>query len=401
MRISTWFVVVTALSAVGCGKKDEGQQFERAAAPTLVGKSSTGGPTAPAVTPSATPAPATPTVSAQKPFGPFSLAVSEYPSWSAFVVAASRGYFDGAEGKLGEVEKKWNVDMVLREAEYDPTIGMYGSGEVDGVAITNMDALKPSRSRSSVAIMPTSTSYGADAVLTTSAVKDAASLGEVRGLELSVSQYMVERNLELLGVKPAKYKFVNMDPGAAALAMQQGEKSVDAIAVWNPFVLETLGKRQGSKVLFDSTSIPGEIIDMIVVGADSLKKPGGEAFAKAVVDVYYRINKDLADATKRDATLVAIGEKFSHLGLEEMKKVVDQTRFYGTAAEGVAVFTGPEVPPGVRSLGNVMATVVKFCVDHGIVEKAPNVAYESCGAGTDLCFNSSFMKAVAESYASK
>jgi hypothetical protein len=52
----------------------------------------------------------------------FSLAWSEYPSWSVFGVAHTQKLIDGAPGKQGPIESKWNVDIVLKEAEYDPAL---------------------------------------------------------------------------------------------------------------------------------------------------------------------------------------------------------------------------------------------------------------------------------------
>src|ERR1051325_586332 len=43
----------------------------------------------------------------------FSLAWSEYPSWSVFGVASELGLIDGRQGHQGELEKKWGVDIVL------------------------------------------------------------------------------------------------------------------------------------------------------------------------------------------------------------------------------------------------------------------------------------------------
>src|SRR6266545_4679659 len=82
----------------------------------------------------------------------FSLAWSEYPSWSVFGVANELKLIDGAEGKQGPIEKKWNVDIVLKEAEYDPCLTMYGAGQCDAVCITDMDVLNPAGSRASVII---------------------------------------------------------------------------------------------------------------------------------------------------------------------------------------------------------------------------------------------------------
>ena len=131
----------------------------------------------------------------------FSLAWSEYPSWSAFGVAHEVKLINGKKGKLGPIEKKWGVDIVLKEAEYDPCLMMYGAGQVDAVCITNMDVLPPSLGIQSVAILPTSTSYGADACIVTSGITAARQLRgrKVYGLAKTVSEYCFVRNLEIQG----------------------------------------------------------------------------------------------------------------------------------------------------------------------------------------------------------
>ena len=92
----------------------------------------------------------------------FRLAWSEYPSWSVFGVADENGMVDKDEGAMGPVEKKWGVDLVLEQKDYDTCITLFASSVVDAVCITNMDILQPALGRESVAILPTSTSDGAD-----------------------------------------------------------------------------------------------------------------------------------------------------------------------------------------------------------------------------------------------
>lgn len=339
------------------------------------------------------------------PAGPFKLAWSEYPSWSVFWVAHTRGYVNGKAGELGWVERKWNVDIELVEADYGACIGMYSDGKVDAAALTTLDALPPALTRPSVVIMPTSTSYGADAAVVEAAkVKTIDDLRryETRGLDLSVSLYVFARNLELRGKNPKNFKFTNMDPGAAAMAMQQKQGGLHSIMVWNPFVLQTLRNRGAEvKVLFDSTTIPGEIIDAIIVSQSALDRPGGTAFAKAVADAFYTVNRDLADQEERRRdTLVGIGEKFSSLGADDMEVVVRQTRFYGTPAEGIGLFTGGPAVPGVtrKTLQDLTPLVVRFALDYGIVKEEPRVCYGTKAAcpGAHLRFDPTFMQEVAQ-----
>src|SRR5690606_32157082 len=43
----------------------------------------------------------------------FSLAWSEYPSWSVFGVAHEARLINGKKGEMGRLERKWNVDIEL------------------------------------------------------------------------------------------------------------------------------------------------------------------------------------------------------------------------------------------------------------------------------------------------
>ena len=315
----------------------------------------------------------------------FSLAWSEYPSWSVFGVAGDTGLIDGREGSQGSVEKKWEVDIVLREASYDACITTYGANQVDAACLTNMDALGPSLSRPSTMILATSTSDGADACIVVGGIGSVQDLKgkKVFGLEKTVSEYCFVRNLELLGEKESDYQFSNMDPANAAIALQQKDPSVEAIVVWNPFVIQTLANRSDAKVLFDSTKIPEEIIDAVIVGQDSLARPGGEAFACAVIEAFYAINQRMADPSTGDATLIAIGEKFAQLDLETMQTIVKQTRFYGTPAEGKAILEE-------EKMTGIMSKVVRFCTDHEMIGREPVLAYDG-GTAADLRFDSSYI----------
>jgi len=320
----------------------------------------------------------------------FTLAWSEYPSWSAFGVAgnADVGLLNGKAGQMGEIEKKHNVDIVLKLADYDTCLVMYGSSQVDSVCITNMDVLNPSQSRKSVAIMPTSTSHGADALIVLGNITSFEQLRgkRVYGLSKTVSEYMFARNLEQRGENPDNYDFTNMDPGAAALAMQTGQKGIEAIAVWNPFVLQTLNQQKKARVLCDSTSIPGEIIDMVVMAEESLQREGGDRAAKCLAETFYRMNKRMQDPSTRDDTLIALGEKFANLTLQHMRQCVRQTKFYGTPDAGIELFTGSNLP-------STMGKVVSFCRKAEMVKGDPSITYGSA-PGASLRFDPQYMKAV-------
>ena len=317
----------------------------------------------------------------------FSLAWSEYPSWSVFGVADEMGLIDGAAGKLGSLEEEYGVDIELKEAGYDTCLNMFTSKECDGVCITNMDALivcSGADGRDGVAVMPTSTSLGADACLVTEAVTDIEALKgvPVHGLKGTVSEYCFVRCLEQAGFDEADFDFSNQDPAIAAQNMQNGSESHQAIMVWNPFVLQTLSDRDDVRVLFDSSEIPGEIVDMVVVGRDVLEQPGSDKFVQAVAAAFYAVS-DALDAEGGDEVLVALGKKFSNLDLSQMKQVVEQTQFYKTPSAAADLMNG-------EAFQATMQTVTKFCESHGLVE-SPSVGYGPDAGEVNLRFDHSLL----------
>lgn len=322
----------------------------------------------------------------------FTIAVSEYPSWSGtFLTAGDLGLINGMAGKLGPLETKWNVDVVVQETDYDSCIKLFVNGAVDAACLTNIDSLAPSVARHAVAILPTSTSVGADACLVgpdVATVKDLKNI-QVHGLAASVSQYAFDKGLQALGEDAKQYRFENFDPLLIGVALLNG--SIKAGMTWNPVVLETLTANAKIRRLFDSSLIPGHIVDMVTASRDSLKKPGGKAFGAAVADIYYTIGNLMENPATRDQTLTSMGKRFFNLSLENMRTIVRETRFYSTPEQGLALFKGAD-------LSKVMTDhVVPWALEKGIIDKnkPPKIAFGD-DPSANLCFDSQYIEAVAK-----
>lgn len=322
------------------------------------------------------------------------------------MVAGKAGLINPKKGgEPGSLEKKWGVDIVLEVKDYDPCLALYGSGTVDAVCMTNMDALNPALGRSSTAIMPTSTSYGADKIIAigwddTLRFEDQLEMAphvakflkgkKCYGLAKSVTEYSWVRGLERMGLDPKKFAFVNLEPAAAATAMQTGSNDVQVIGVWNPYALQTLRTQKKARVVFDSRLIREEIIDMVVVANASLEKKGGQDFACCVCDVFYEVSRRLASdkAWVSDATFKALGADFSNLGVEDMKLCCKETQFYSTPADGIKLFDDARFQ-------NTMKIVVSTCQKIGVLDdgKSPTLGYNN--KDTQLNFSTEYMKLVS------
>lgn len=309
-----------------------------------------------------------------KPLPVFVLATSEYPSWSTFIVAGKAGLINPKKGgEYGPLELKYGVDIVVEVKDYDPCLTAYCNGATDAVAMTNMDSLNPALGRASTAIMPTSTSAGADVVIGVGNIKTIDDLKGVKvfGLEKSVSQYAHYRGLVLKGKDPKDFPFANLDPAAAATALQSGDKDKQAICVWNPFALQTLRTAKGAARIFDSSLFPGEIVDMVVIGNDSLVKPGGENFAIMLCKIQYEVNRRLWSSNPEvaEAALKALGQDFCSLPVEDMRICVKETSFYKTAQDGIAWYKSDTFKKN-------MDVVVDVCKKLGVLtDKVPTIGW--------------------------
>jgi hypothetical protein len=360
-------VVLCALVVVGCGPRTN------TGVPGATGKK-----TIETFTP----------VANTKNFKEFTVSDSEYPSWATIPYACEIGLLDGRKGWLGKLELAWQVDIIEDLTTYDACVAHYGTFTTDAVCITNMDVLKPSLVRPATAILPTSTSNGADALLSTkyTTVKELAGK-KIRGLPESVSDYFLGRLNEIEKLPPDSLVLENMNPDEAAVAMQTNTE--ENVVIWEPYTMQTLVKNPKAKVVANSSVIKGEIIDMIVVGNDSLAKEGGKAFACCLIDTYYTVNKLLDDPDTRNEALTGLGAKFSTLKAAEMEQVTTRCEFYGTPEKGLQVF-------GASNLNANMPKVIDFCVNRKYVASKPTYGIKQADARVN--FDTQYIETVVQSW---
>ncbi|PAM32880.1 lipid kinase, partial [Acinetobacter baumannii] len=78
-------------------------------------------------------------------------------------------------------------------------------------------------------------------------------------VELSVSHYLLARALESADLSEKDLKVVNTSDADIAAAFNTDQ--VQAVTTWNPMLSEIKAKPGVSQV-FDSSKVPGEIMDM-------------------------------------------------------------------------------------------------------------------------------------------
>lgn len=150
----------------------------------------------------------------------------------------------------------------------------------------------------------------------------------------------------------------------ASLAMACSKNQVGAVVTWNPIALEVLDQVPSAKVIFDSSKIPNEILDIMFVRTDVAEKH--PELAKALAGAWYEtlviMQGQGPEATK---ALTAMAEKSGTM-LDSYKRQLKTTAMYWKP-DDAAAFTRS------KKLVEVMDLVRKFSFDNGLWQDAKSV----------------------------
>lgn len=217
--------------------------------------------------------------------------------WSIYVGWMPWGY--GAEQKIVDKwAKKYGIEIdVVQINDYIESINQYTAGAFDACTMTNMDALTipAAGGVDSTALVVGDFSNGNDGVV----LKAYDDLTDIKGqtvnlVELSVSHYLLARGLESVGMSEADVKVVNTsDADMVAVFPTAG---VTSVVTWNPLLSEIL-EMPGANKVFDSSDIPGEIIDLLVINTETLK--ANPKLGKALTGAWYEIMATMSDSGKK------------------------------------------------------------------------------------------------------
>jgi NitT/TauT family transport system substrate-binding protein len=110
-------------------------------------------------------------------------------------------------------------------------------------------------------------SDGADAIVAKGAIANLQSLkGRRVGFDRSMlATFVLSRGLEQVGLSLKDVKIVPVELSDQEEAFKQGR--IDAVVTFEPYRSNILNA--GAKLLFDSTQIPGEVVD-VLIGSESL-----------------------------------------------------------------------------------------------------------------------------------
>src|SRR6516165_1799747 len=266
----------------------------------------------------------------------FNIAWSIYVGWMPWPYAVDAG-----------IVKKWSDKYgitinVTQINDYVESINQYTAGKFDGVTVTNMDALTipAAGGVDSSAIIMGDYSNGNDGVV----LKQGKTLADIKGqkinlVELSVSHYLLARGLSTASLTEKDIKTVNTSDADIVAASKSPDTT--AIVTWNPQLLEVKAE-PGATLVFDSSKIPGEIEDLLVLNSETMKD--NPELAKALVGIWYETIALMKDTGEKGKSAREEMAKLSGTDLAGFETQLKTTHMYYTPKAAVAFVNSPGLP---------------------------------------------------------
>lgn len=278
--------------------------------------------------------------------------------WSIYV-----GWMPWGQLQSSGIMKKWadkygiKVDIVQIN-DYVESINQYTAGAYDGCAITNMDTLSipAAGGVDTTALIVGDYSNGNDGIV----LKGKTSLADIKGqkvnlVELSVSHYLLARALETVNLSEKDLTLVNTSD--ADIVSAYATPDVTAVVTWNPLLSEVAAAPNSTKV-FNSSSIPGEIIDVMMVNTATLKD--NPDFGKALVGAWYELMGIMSSPGEAGIAVRTEMAKASGTDLAGFDSQLKTTQMFYKPADAIAFTKDAKLP-------TTMQFVAKFLFDHGIL----------------------------------
>ena len=282
----------------------------------------------------------------------YRIAWSIYVGWMPWDYAAQSGIVEKWATKYGITIE------VVQFNDYIESINQYTVGAFDGCTMTNMDALTipAAGGRDSTALIVGDFSNGNDGIVLKGADK---TLADIKGqnvnlVELSVSHYMLARALATVEMSERDLTVVNTSDADIVAAFASDDAT--AVVTWNPLLAEVQALPDVSPV-FDSSMIPGEIIDMLVVSTEALEDP---RFGKALVGAWYETMATMSAAGDAGDAAKTHMAAASGTDLAGYNAQLAATQMFYTPQPAVDFVRSP-------ALGETMANVTAFSFEHGLL----------------------------------
>lgn len=226
----------------------------------------------------------------KEPPPPLRVATNVWPGYETLYLARSLGYYDNTPIRL--------VDYPSGTEE----VRAYRNGEIEAAGISIDQALVLAATEPDVQIIVVmDVSDGGDVILGKPEIQNLPAIkGRRVGVEsTALGAFVITRALEKNGMSPKDIKIVSLQVSEHERAFKDG--TVDAVVTFGPPRAKLMAA--GAKLLFDSSQIPGEIVDVLIVRSSLIASQ--PKVVQTLVNGRFRaldyLNKNPQDAARRIA----------------------------------------------------------------------------------------------------
>ena len=198
-----------------------------------------------------------------EPEPPLRIGTNIWPGYEPLYLARDLAYFDATPVRLVEYLSATEVSRSFR------------NGAIDAAALTLDEVLVLVQyGVAAQVVLVTDTSDGADALMARPELKE---LKDIKDRRVAVESgalgaYVLARALQFAGLKPSDISIVSVPSSEHEQAYR--ERRVEAVVTMEPIGTRLLAL--GAQSLFDSSQIPGEVVDVLVVRQEYLDKHPGQ-----------------------------------------------------------------------------------------------------------------------------
>ena len=283
-------------------------------------------------------------------------------AWSIYVGWMPWDYADRS-GILQKWATKYGLKIKLTQVnEYIESINQYTAGSFDACVMTNMDMLTipAAGGVDSTALIVGDYSNGNDGVVLKGQGKQLTDLKgqKVNLVELSVSHYLLVRALSSVNMRERDLKIINTSDADIVAAFASPAST--AVVTWKPQLSAVMGVPH-AQLVFDSSKIPGEIIDLMVVKTAALN--ANPNLGKALIGAWYEtltlmLKNDAAGKAAQSAMAKASGTDAAGFASQ-----LATTHMFATPTQALEFMTGDAM---LKSMDQVR----RFSFEHGILGRA-------------------------------
>jgi NitT/TauT family transport system substrate-binding protein len=280
-------------------------------------------------------------------------------AWSIYVGWIPWDYADRS-GILKKWADKYGIKIKLTQInDYVESINQYTAGQFDACVMTNMDMLTipAAGGVDSTAVIVGDFSNGNDGVVLKGKGKQLADIKgqRVNLVELSVSHYLLVRALATVGLRERDVKIVNTSDADIVGAFSAPAST--AVVTWKPQLSTVLASKE-AELVFDSSRIPGEILDLMVVNTATLA--ANPKLGKALAGAWFETLKVMTGADAAGKAARAQMAQASGTDPAGFDSQLATTHLFATPAEAYTFMTG-------ESLAKTMDLVRRFSFEHGLL----------------------------------